>query len=135
MDESRPWTDFPLLPPWCAQLAILTRTQRRFSPKSLSLRNFPVTCSAIHNHTVERTWIIRMRDLWSRSGAKIARISALPFFLIASTGWIPARDLDLPPRGPWPWGVILGLFLVAIGTVGIFLPENQSSQRSSRSSS
>jgi hypothetical protein len=84
---------------------------------------------------VERDWVIRIRDFWSRSGAKIARILALPLFLIASTGWIPAKDLDVPPTGPWPWDVILALLLIAVGMVGIFLPERRSSESSSRSSS
>jgi len=84
---------------------------------------------------VERAWTIRFRDFWSQSGAKIARVSALPVFLIASTGWIPAKDLDLPPKGPWPWGAILGSFAIAVATVRIFISEYRRSEPLSRKSS
>jgi len=76
---------------------------------------------------VEQVRAIRLRDFWSRSGATIARISALPLFLMGSTGWIPNADLDVSPKGPWPWGAIIGLLLIAVGVVGVLLPQASSS--------
>ncbi|HEY3617018.1 MAG TPA: hypothetical protein VGK96_09415, partial [Candidatus Sulfotelmatobacter sp.] len=48
-----------------------------------------------------------------------------PLFLIGSTGWIPGGYLDLPPKGAWPWGAIIGLLLITVGVVGILLPEGR----------
>jgi hypothetical protein len=77
---------------------------------------------------MEEVRAIRLRGYWPRKGATIARISALPVFLISTTGWIPSRDLDLPPKGPWPWGAIAGAFLIATGIFGIFLPDTSSTE-------
>lgn len=49
--------------------------------------------------------------------------------VIGSTGWIPNQDLEVPPKGPWPWGAITGLFLIGIGVVGILLPDARPQKR------
>lgn len=75
---------------------------------------------------------IRFRSSWFiRSGPKIVRISALPFLVVSLTGWIPNKDLEFGPKGPWPWGALLGLLLIVVGLVGLFLPQETSWKRPS----
>jgi len=59
---------------------------------------------------------------------------ALPLCLIAATGWIPNKHLDLPPKGPWPWGAIIGIFAIAIALGGLLLTRETSSKTPSANS-
>lgn len=52
----------------------------------------------------------------------MARIFALPLFLMVSTGWLPNKYLDLPPKGPWPWTAIIGLSLIFLSLAGLLFP-------------
>jgi drug/metabolite transporter (DMT)-like permease len=70
------------------------------------------------------------RDSWLGSGARIARILILPVLLIAATGWIPDKHLDLPPKGPWPWGAILGVFVIVVAFGGLLLSRETPSAKS-----
>jgi len=63
-----------------------------------------------------------LRHSWSRFGTAMARIFALPLFLIMSTGWLPNEYLDLPPKGPWPWTAIIGLSFVFLSLAGFLFP-------------
>lgn len=70
-------------------------------------------------------WVpsIGFRDSWFiRSGANIARIAVLPLLLIGLTGWIPNKDFELDPTGPWPWGALVGLFCIVVGFFGLLRP-------------
>jgi hypothetical protein len=58
----------------------------------------------------------------------MARILAVPLLVVSLSGWIPSNNLDLEPKGPWPWGAILGLTLIGVGLVGIFLPRKNTSE-------
>lgn len=62
------------------------------------------------------------RPSWSRFGTAIARMFALPLFLIVSTGWLPNKYLDLPPKGPWPWAAIIGVSLIFLSLAGFLFP-------------
>lgn len=87
---------------------------------------FPIT-------RLEEAQAIRYRDSCLRRGAMVARISALPLFLIGSTGWIPNEEL-LAPKGSWPWGAVISLFLIVVSLVGIFCRREKSSKRLSQNS-
>jgi hypothetical protein len=50
-------------------------------------------------------------------------MSALPFLVVSLTGWIPDKDLEFGPKGPWPWGAVIGLFLIVVALVGLILPQ------------
>jgi hypothetical protein len=52
----------------------------------------------------------------------MARISALPLLVVSFTGWIPNKDLEVGPKGPWPWGAIVGLFFIGVGFLGLLRP-------------
>lgn len=73
-----------------------------------------------------------IRHFWSGCGGAMARIFALPLFLIVSTGWLPNKYLDLPPKKPCPWTAIIGLFLIFLSLAGLFLPVAAFPQRSWR---
>ena len=62
---------------------------------------------------------------FTQSGARIARISAVPLFVLTLTGWIPNKDLELGPEGPWSWGVYIGLFYFIVG-IALLLRPSQS---------
>src|SRR5215467_7540465 len=77
---------------------------------------------------MEPDQVTSFRQYWSRSGGTIARTSALPLFLMGATGWIPNAQLDFLPKGPWPWGAIVGLSLIVVGVVGVSLAPARPSQ-------
>jgi len=52
----------------------------------------------------------------------MARISALPLLVVSLTGWIPDNELELGPKGPWPWGALIGLSFIVVGLLGLLLP-------------
>ena len=72
---------------------------------------------------VRRIFAILRDSLPGQSGARIARISALPTFVLGLTGWIPNHYLNLGSEQPWPWGALIGCFLICVGLVGVMLPE------------
>jgi len=53
----------------------------------------------------------------------MARISALPIFVLGLTGWIPNHFLKLGSAQPLPWGALVGVCLICVGLVGVLLPE------------
>ena len=57
-----------------------------------------------------------------RYGVRIARICSIPLLVLAFTGWIPDRYLELGSKGPWPWGALIGFSLLAIALLGLFRP-------------
>jgi len=57
-----------------------------------------------------------------RSVATLARIAALPLLVVCLTGWIPNKELELGPKGPWPWGALVGLFFIVVGFLGLLCP-------------
>jgi len=66
---------------------------------------------------------MRLRNSrFTRSWATVARISALPLVVLTLTGWIPNKDLELGPKGPWPWEVYIGLFYFIVGLVLLLRP-------------
>src|ERR1700756_4129139 len=69
---------------------------------------------------------VRFRDSWLiRSSVTMARISALPLLVVSLTGWIPSKDLELGPKGPWPWGALIGLSFILVGLLGLLLPRGK----------
>jgi hypothetical protein len=57
-----------------------------------------------------------------RYGVRIARICSIPVLVLAFTGWIPDQYLDVGPKGPWPWGALIGFSLIAVALVGLVRP-------------
>ena len=55
----------------------------------------------------------------------MARISALPLLVVSLTGWIPNKELELGPKGPWPWGALIGLSFIVVGLLGLLLPRGK----------
>jgi hypothetical protein len=60
-----------------------------------------------------------------QSGATTARILAVPLLVFSLTGWIPNKELDLEPKGPWPWGAIVGVSLIVVAIVGMLFPRER----------
>ena len=58
-----------------------------------------------------------------KTGATMARISALPTFVLGLTGWVPNHYLNIGSEPPLPWGALIGCFLICVGLVGIVIPE------------
>jgi uncharacterized membrane protein HdeD (DUF308 family) len=56
----------------------------------------------------------------------MARIWTLPLLVVSLTGWIPNKELEWGSKEPWPWGAIVGLFLIVIGLLGLLLPAEPS---------
>jgi len=79
----------------------------------------PQTTLPITIRRVEQAEAMLFRGVWLRSGVTFARISALPLFLLGSTGWVPNEMLDVPPKGPWPWGAIVGLSIILVALYGL----------------
>jgi hypothetical protein len=52
------------------------------------------------------------QNCFARTRARLARILALPAVVMGVTGWIPNKVLDIGPKGPWPWGALLGISLI-----------------------
>lgn len=53
---------------------------------------------------------------------RIARICSIPLLVLAFTGWIPDKYFEVGPKGPWPWGALIGLTLIAVALVGLARP-------------
>jgi hypothetical protein len=51
----------------------------------------------------------------------MARILALPLLVVGLTGWIPDKDFEVGPKGPWPWGAIVGLAFIGVALVGLLV--------------
>ena len=62
------------------------------------------------------------RNCFARIRARLARILALPAVVIGVTGWIPNKVLDIGPKGPWPWGALLGVSLILTSLLGLIGP-------------
>jgi len=58
----------------------------------------------------------------------MARILIFPLLVLSLTGWIPNKELELGPKGPWPWGALIGLFIIVVGLLGLILPGAPSSK-------
>lgn len=93
--------------------------------KELNCRNFhpssaPLTIRWCGVPVKTRT---RFRDSWLiRSGATLARISALPLLVVTLSGWFPAKDLEPGPTQLWPvLGAVVGLFFIVLGFVGLLV--------------
>ena len=67
------------------------------------------------------------------SAATVVRRFTLPVLLLGATGWIPNETLDVTPKGPWPWGAITGLLLIALGVIGLLLPQPRAAEARSKS--
>jgi hypothetical protein len=65
----------------------------------------------------------------------MARISALPLLVVGLTGWIPNKDLELGPKGTWPWGAIVGIFFIVVAFLGLLRPQQTFSKPPLRRSS
>src|ERR1700758_5263211 len=75
---------------------------------------------------MEQVPSVRFRDAWFiRSSATMARILAMPLLVVSLTGWIPSKELELGPRGPWPWGALIGLSFILAGLLGLLLPRGK----------
>jgi len=94
-------------------------TSRAFGRTNLNIGNFPPPELPFTITRVKQEDGLLFRYSWSRSGARVARVSALPLFLIGSLGWIPDKVLDVPPKGPWPWGAILGSGMILFALAGL----------------
>ena len=46
----------------------------------------------------------------------------MPLVVLSLTGWIPNKDLELGPEGPWSWGVYIGFFYFIVGLVLLLRP-------------
>ena len=55
--------------------------------------------------------------------ATMARISALPTFVLGLSGWVPNHYLNMGSEQSWPWGALIGCFLICVGLVGVIIPE------------
>lgn len=62
------------------------------------------------------------QNCFAQTRATLARILVLPVVLIGITGWIPNKVLDIGPKGPWPWGALLGVSLILTSLLGLFRP-------------
>jgi hypothetical protein len=62
------------------------------------------------------------QSCFSRTRTRLARILALPTFVMGVMGWIPNKVLDIGPKGPWPWGALLGISLILTSLLGLVRP-------------
>jgi hypothetical protein len=62
------------------------------------------------------------QNCMARIRTSSARILALPTLVIGVTGWIPNKVLDIGPKGPWPWGALLGISLILTSLLGLVRP-------------
>jgi len=89
----------------------------------LNWRNFCLLVSpATINYMNPVSRVELKQNCFARVRASWARILALPTLVIGVTGWIPNKVLDIGPKGPWPWGALLGVSLILTSLLGLFRP-------------
>ena len=107
----------------CCSLRPVSRHYPVVKGFTLNSRNFRPSGVPCTIGGMEEVPSIRFRNSWFiRSSATMARISALPLLVVALTGWIPNKELEVGPKGPWPLGAIIGLSFIVIGLLGLLLP-------------
>lgn len=62
------------------------------------------------------------QNCFARTRVRLARTLALPTVVMGVIGWIPNKVLDIGPKGPWPWGALLGISLILTSLLGLVRP-------------